>query len=240
LPIYEEDLAYIEAVAFGNLASGAAPEILRRMHNAAIPVRRIVDAGCGAGPLSTVLIGAGFEVIGIDSSSALLDHARAAVPAARLIRASIYDVEFPACETILAVGEPLTYHAEPEFAETQVRCFFERAASVLPIGGLLIFDIIEQGDPPLSNRIWRSGDDWAILVETTEDVSGQTLRRDIQTFRRAGALYRRGQELHRVKIFDPSAVSDWLRPWFIVVTDQSYGQFALAPRRRAFFAERVM
>jgi hypothetical protein len=49
---YQEDLAYIQSVGFGDLARGAAPEILRRLRAAHCPVRRIVDVGCGAGPLA--------------------------------------------------------------------------------------------------------------------------------------------------------------------------------------------
>jgi 2-polyprenyl-3-methyl-5-hydroxy-6-metoxy-1,4-benzoquinol methylase len=67
--IYEEDLAYIQAKEFGGLAEGAASEIIRRLRRAAVPVKRVVDAGCGAGPLSKALVEAGFEVTGIDLNS---------------------------------------------------------------------------------------------------------------------------------------------------------------------------
>ena len=68
--------------------------------------------------LTAALVKAGFEATGIDQSSALLRISRAAVPRAHFIHESIYDAEIPPCEAILAIGEPLTYHAEGADAGT--------------------------------------------------------------------------------------------------------------------------
>jgi SAM-dependent methyltransferase len=99
-----------------------------------------VDVGCGAGPLTAALIQAGFDATGIDRSAALLAIARATVPLARLIHKSIYHAEIPACDAIVAVGEPLTDHAEE--GDTLVKGFLEHGAGVLTADGLLIFDVI--------------------------------------------------------------------------------------------------
>jgi SAM-dependent methyltransferase len=233
--MYQQDLAYIQAAAFGGLARGAASEIVRRLRNASIPIRRVIDAGCGAGPLTEALAAAGFGATGIDSSAELLAIAQAAVPAARFINASIYDVEIPPSEAIIALGEPLTYHPEG-----RISGFFQSASAVLPPGGLLIFDIIETGEPSLSRRIWNSGDDWAVLVEITEDEASQTLTRNIETFRKVGDFYRRGREVHRVQLFDTHWLCDELAACgFEVETSQAYGTQPLAHRRRAFFATRL-
>lgn len=143
-PLYQQDLAYIQAAAFGALARGAAPEIVRRLKCAPVPIRRVVDAGCGAGPLSAALVEAGFEVTGIDISAELLAIARNAAPGARFIQGSTYETPIPACEAIVALGEPLTYHAEDVDADARVGSFFRAASEVLPVGGgMLIFDVIE-------------------------------------------------------------------------------------------------
>jgi hypothetical protein len=52
--LYQQDLAYIQAAAFGTLARGAALEIVRRLRAAELPIRRVVDVGCGAGPSTLV------------------------------------------------------------------------------------------------------------------------------------------------------------------------------------------
>jgi SAM-dependent methyltransferase len=235
--IYEEDLAYIQAKEFGGLAEGAASEIIRRLRRAAVPVKRVVDAGCGAGPLSKALVEAGFDVTGIDASPALLEFAREAAPKARFVCGSIYDVELPACEAIVAVGEPLTYHDPGVDGLGRLRTFFERAAAVLPSGGLLIFDLIERGEVSLSNRGFRSGEDWAILYETQEQRD--SLIRFIETFRCVGECYRRGYETHGVQVFNAIEVREELHRCFRVDMTGSYGAQELGPRRVAFFATRI-
>jgi SAM-dependent methyltransferase len=222
------------------LAQGAAPEILRLLNNAAIQIHRILDVGCGAGPLTAPLVQAGFEVTGIDNSAELLAIARAAVPRARFIHQSIYEAEIPACEAILAVGEPLTYHAEDSDGDTLLEGFLERAAAVLPAGGMLIFDVIELGEPSLAARVWRSGSDWAVLVDTKENQDSRTLIRDIETFRRVDQSYRRRREVHRVRLFDSGRLCNQIRDLgFAVETATEYGAQRLGPRRRAFFCTRA-
>jgi len=238
--LYQQDLAYIQAAAYGGQARGAAPEVVRRLRNAAIAVRRVVEVGCGAGPLTEALTAAGFEVTGIDPSADLLAIARTVAPAARLVSASIYDAEIPACEAIVALGEPLTYHDADADAERRIGGFFRRASKVLPRGGLLIFDVIEDGGPSLEGRSWNLGEDWAVLVETTEDPASQSLTRNIETFRRLGATYRRGREAHRVHLFDTGSLCHELAACgFETQTSRAYGAQVLPPRRLAFFAVRT-
>jgi SAM-dependent methyltransferase len=238
--LYDLDLAYIQAKAFENPARGAAPEIVRRLQDAGIPIRRVVDVGCGAGPLTAALTAAGFEVTAIDQSAELLAIAREADPSAHFINASIYETEIPACEAVLAVGEPLTYHGPDVDGDRLVKCFFQRVSEILPTGGMLIFDVIELGKPPLTGRFWSSGDDWAVMVDTTEDQATRTLVRNIEIFRRVNDLYRRGREVHRVRLFDTRTLCDQLASCgFKIETSQAYGAQALGPRRRAFFATRI-
>jgi SAM-dependent methyltransferase len=235
MAFYGRDLAYIQAVGFGEFARGAAPELVRRLRAASIAVSRVVEVGCGAGPLSAELVKSGYDVTGIDISASLLEIARAQVPAACFLPRSIYRQEIPACEAILAVGEPLTYHAGSKGDEL-VRNFLRRAGAVLPAGGVLIFDVIEPGEPSFDGRSWKAGEDWAVLVETREDQGSHVLVREIVTFRRAGELYRRGRETHRVRLFDGDEICAWLRSaGFVVETSAAYGVYALPPRRRAFF-----
>ncbi len=236
--LYQKDLAYVQAAGFRGMALGAAPEIVRRLKSAVIPIRRVVDAGCGAGPLTAGLVEAGFTVTGIDISEELLRLARSAAPKAEFVHASIYDCAIPPCEAVLAVGEPLTYHAA-EDADLRVEDFFRRVAAVLPPGGTLIFDVIELGEPSLTGRSWQAGDDWAVLVNTNENQPSRRLVREIDIFRRDGELYRRGHETHQVRLFDAAFLCDRLASaGFVTATAQAYGQYRLAPRRRAFFATR--
>jgi trans-aconitate methyltransferase len=241
--LYQQDLAYIQAASFSTLARGAAPEIVRRLRAAQVSVQQVLDVGCGAGPLTQSLLEAGFDVTGIDPSADLLGIARTTNPQATFIQASIYDVTIPPCQAIVALGEPLTYHPQFTDAEHLIHQLFERAAAALPPGGLLIFDVIESliesGAPPLTARVWKSAADWAILVDTAEDPSTQSLVRTIETFRLVEDLYRRGREVHYVHLFNSQALSDHLSACgFDVETARAYGDQQLGPRRLAFFATR--
>jgi hypothetical protein len=186
-----------------------------------------------------VLVEAGFEVTGIDTSAELLEIARMVVPAARFVNASAYDAQIGACEAVVALGEPLAYHKDSD-ADKLVSNFFRRVSSILPAGGMLIFDVIEVGEPSLAGRFWSSGEDWAVLVETTENQTERTLVRSIETFRRIGEFYRRGHEIHRMRLFDTRALRAELASCgFATETSQSYGEQHLPPRRRAFIATRT-
>ncbi len=85
-----------------------------------------------------------------------------------------------------------------------------------------------------------TGKDWAVLVDTTEDPAQRTLVRNIETFRGIGEFYRRGHEVHRVRLFDTGTLSHELSSCgFEVETAPAYGTQMLSPRRRAFFATRI-
>jgi hypothetical protein len=87
-----------------------------------------VDVGWGAGPSSAAPVEAGFEVTGIDSSAELLTIARATVSRAHFIHGSVYETQIPACEAIVALGEPLTYHAKG--ANERERVYGDEAVTI--------------------------------------------------------------------------------------------------------------
>jgi SAM-dependent methyltransferase len=199
-----------------------------------------MDVGCGAGPLTKALIDAGFDVTGIDTSAELLELARASAPTADFVHASAYDYPIRGYDAVVAVGEPLTYHAENADADDLISRFFQRVAEGLPSGGMLIFDVIGLGEPSLAGRLWHAGDDWAVLVETTENCTERTLVRNIETFRRVGEFYRRSHEVHRVRLFDVRRLCDQLGSYgFATETAQCYGAQQLPPRRHVVFATRL-
>ncbi|MBL8229754.1 MAG: class I SAM-dependent methyltransferase [Bryobacterales bacterium] len=238
-PLYQTDLAYIHAAGYSGLARRAGADIIRRLKAASTPIHHVIDVGCGSGPLSAELCAAGFQVTGIDPSNAFLELAREAAPGATFLQGSIYEMDLPRCEAIVAVCEPLTYHEEGVDAPRRLLRLFERAAEFLPRGGMLIFDVIETGDPNLTGRNWTSGDDWAVLVESIDDSRSRTLIRTIETFVRSGELYRRTREVHRVHLFDPTELRAMLTGCgFEVETADCYGSEPLSTRRMAYFCTR--
>jgi SAM-dependent methyltransferase len=236
---YDEDLAYVHAVGFSGLVTGAMSCVLPRLRADPTPVRRMYDVGCGSGVSTRALVDAGYEVVGLEPSPSLAAMARAAAPSAEVVEATIYGVELERCDAILAIGEPLTYHARDTDPRGRLQSFFAAAARALRPGGHLMFDLIETGTPSLTARGWAAGDDWAVLTATTEDVEQRRLERRIETFREVSGAYRRSRETHTVAVFD----ADWVvaalaAAGFDTVTDHAYGAHPLAVRRRAFFARR--
>jgi len=237
---YQKDLAYVQATAFGDFARGAAADIVNRLRKAPIQVRTVVDAGCGAGILTRALTEAGFDAIGIDSSAELLDYARQNAPQARFVHGSLYRVPLPECDALVAAGESLTYHSDLSAADDLIRGFFRTAGKILHPGGMLIFDVIGLGEPTLAGRTWRSGEDWALEVETTDDQTQRILLRSIETFRRVGEHCRRRHELHQIRLFDvPNLLKQLESCGFATDLDCCYGTYRLPARRSAVFATRL-
>lgn len=237
-PLYAEDLAFVQAQGFGGFAAGAIAQVIPWL--VASGAKRVIDVGCGAGVTTKALVEAGFETLALDPSAELLAVARASAPGAEFRQASAYDVELGPCDAVLALGEPLTYHAPEADADGLVRGFFQRAAKALRGGGLLVFDLIEADGETLDARGWTSGPDWAVLYETREDRARKRLVRSIETFRRQeDGRYRRASEVHHVRLFDRTEVVGWLEAeGFDVEVAAAYGSFALARRRVAFRATR--
>jgi len=235
--IYGDDLAYIHASGFREFAKQAVGQIVDLLQNLTFPVNTVVDIGCGAGDSSRALIDAGFQVIAVEPSVALLEIAQKTAPEAKFVHDSAFGLDVPPCDAVIAVGEPLTYHKPGTDAPARLRRFFKAVHAALSPNGMLIFDLIVFGKEPLTKRSWSMGDDWAVLVEVTEDRQSNCLTRDITTFRKNGKQYRRSREKHSVHVFDECEVAKWLAEvGFDTQVDSRYGSVQLLSRRRAFLA----
>lgn len=237
---YEEDLTYIHHVGFSGLARGATPWVIETLRKAGLQDGTIVELGCGSGLLLAALVGAGYQAVGVDVSAPILDIARTTAPAAPLLQASLYEVEIPRCDAVIAMGEGLNYVADFE-APPPTADLFARIASALEPNGLLIFDVMVRGqDTTGPYRTWAAGDDWACMVEVLPDPAHSRLRRKITTFRLVDGGYRRGEEEHRVHLFSRDELVQQLKEaGFRVRIRRSYGSMALGPGRRLFVCRKA-
>lgn len=208
---YANDLAYVHDVGFGEFADASAPGLLDIMRTSGVTEGLVVDLGCGSGIWARHLLKAGYEVLGIDISPAMIALARDRAPAAEYHLGSHVRTEIPPCVAVTALGEVLNYLADEDNGMVALDRLFGRAFQSLAPGGLLIFDVAEPGRGRGSRQGHWSGPDWVCLVEREEDSRTQRLTRRITTFRRFGESWRRRDETHVAQLYEGSAVVRLLR-----------------------------
>jgi SAM-dependent methyltransferase len=238
---YDTDLAYIHDQGYGGFARGSAPGLLDHLRLAGITNGRIVDLGCGSGIWARKLVDAGYQVVGVDFSAAMIEIARERVPEAEFHVGSFLQFSIPPCRAVTALGEVFNYlfDADNSLRSLQVVC--KHAFDALSPGGLLIFDVAEPGRCRGRTQAFKEGEDWTCLVEVQHDESNQQLTRRIVTFRRIGDAYRRHEETHRQQLFKESSVVAMLENiGFEVRPVRSYGNYALADCVVGFMARRPM
>jgi SAM-dependent methyltransferase len=226
---YQEDLAYIHDTGFGFFANGAAPGLLALLRRYGVPGGLVVDLGCGSGLWARALTDAGYDVLGIDYSAAMIALAREKVPQATFRQGSYLKASLPPCDAVTSVGECLNYLFDRN-GEAELAALFGRVHEALRRGGVFVFDILGPGRYPAGkpSRHYRAGEDWATLVEVEEDAARQELTRYITSFRRVGKLYRRGEEVHRLRLYRAPRLAAALREvGFRVSTLRGYGEFRL-------------
>ena len=222
---YKDDLAYVHDVGFGYFARGATPWLLDTLRRRGITEGLVVDLGCGSGLWARALVDAGYDVLGIDLSAAMIDLARTRVPEATFRTASVFQAALPPCRAVTALGEIFNYLFDAANAFGELGRLFRRVFDALQPGGLLIFDIAEPGRGRGPRQRHFEGDDWAILTEYEEDTTTHQLTRRIVTFRKVDGCYRRDEENHRLQLYQGTDVAAALRRvGFRVRTVRGYGQ----------------
>jgi len=221
---YKNDLAYIHDVGFGDYARNSAPGLLEILRQAGITTGLVVDLGCGSGLWARELVSAGYDILGIDISAAMIEIARRRVPEGEFKVASLLKAKLPQCAAVTSLGECLNYLFEKNNTVNELRRLFRRVYTSLKPGGVFIFDIAEPGRGKGPRQKHREGADWAVLVEVDEDTQTNQLTRRITSFRKVGELYKRDEEVHRLQLYKRSELAHELRDvGFRVRTVRAYG-----------------
>lgn len=232
---YEEDLAYVHDAGFLGVAEAGAAALVELLQRRGSPSGLVVELGCGSGLSSRLLTDAGYDVLGIDSSRAMIGLARERAPRATFRVGSFLDEELPACDAVTAFGEVLNYLFDERNTQRRLGALFERVHGALRPGGAFALDVAAPGRGADSG--WTAGDDWAVLYDVEEDETRSLLTRRITTFREVGGAYRRGEEVHTQRLYPAPTIVELLRRvGFRVRVSRGYGEGTLAPNVRAFFA----
>lgn len=235
MPAYEADLAWIHDTGYGDYARRCALAQLEllQQHGA----RRVVDIGCGSGIWARELVDAGYEVLGVDLSPAMIKLARQRAPEAEFRLESWRTFCPPAADAFTAMGEVLGYLLDQRSTSPALERLFRRIFRALPGGGLFVFDLAEPGRGGDLRPLHRVSDDWACLVNYERDDVRQILTRHIVAFRREGKLFRRTEETHRLQLYDARDIARRLRKiGFQVRVVRSYGDYRLPSKVVGFIA----
>jgi len=199
---YREDLSWIHDLGFGDLARNAGELLLRKLAEEGIDSGRVIDLGCGSGVLAAMVSDAGYDVLGIDLSPAMIELARERVPDGQFLCESLLSTELPSCVAVVAVGECFNYRFDENVSGEALRGLFSRIRAALQPGGLFLFDAAEPGrlagEKNLKTHV--DGGDWALLMSAEENPDTRRLIRCITSFRRVGDLFRRDDECHEMDL----------------------------------------
>src|SRR4029079_9590536 len=129
---------------------------------------------------------AGYDVLGIDGSAAMVALASRRVPEARVVRASYRDAKLRRCAAVTALGEVFNYAFDSRAGTAGLARILRDVHRALEPGGLLASDVATRGRGSVSPVRHRAGPGWEIVSETSEDRRARILTRRITTFRRVG------------------------------------------------------
>lgn len=191
--------------------------------------RTIVDLGCGTGNLAIPLARSGFSVYGIDLSAEMLSIARSKWDeprrragndepgAIRWLQQDMRDWELPEpVDTVISFCDCLNYLTEPEDVVAALRHTY---AGLKP-GGLFLFDV----HAPITFERYAEEQpfvldekDVAYLWTCDYDPDSRTIDHDLTFFVRdesvggAEAVYRRFEESHTQRAYDPKWIAEQLQ-----------------------------
>jgi SAM-dependent methyltransferase len=236
---YNPDLAHVHDRGFASFSLGAAPFLLSALRERGIRRGLVVDLGCGSGQWAETLVKAGYDVLGVDASKAMVALASRRVPAARFVAASYLDAKLPPCVAVTALGEVFNYAFDGRAGARGLARIVRSVHRALAPGGLLVFDVATpgRGEGPVVRH--RAGDGWEIVSDSHEERGKALFVRRITTFRRVGTLYRRTVEVHRLKLYEPSLVlAELRRAGFRARLLRGYGKLRFPPGYAGFLARK--
>jgi SAM-dependent methyltransferase len=237
---YDDDLAYIHDQGYAFHANGLAEGLLALLRRRGITDGRVVDLGCGSGIWAGQLAQAGYDVTGIDISSAMIDLARKRVPQGTFTVGSFLEATIPPCRAVTAQGEVVNYLFDQRNSLAALRRVFRKVYRALSSGGLFVFDAAEPGRARGRLQHFSEGPDWICLVHYQHDTHRHRLTRRIITYRQVDGAFRRREKTHVQQLYPSATLARLLRQLgFRVRVVRRLGKYALPHKLAGFICRKA-
>jgi SAM-dependent methyltransferase len=191
---------------YHDAARPALERLLYRRLTAGAPV---LDVCCGCGHLSEELVRRGFEVVGVDESPAMLEHARRRVPPGRFFcaAADCFALAPASCAAAISTFDSINHLTTPESARRAFCCI----ARALAPGALFVFDVntIAAYTSEWGKQSAIVEDDAALFVRGQFDPASRIGQTSITTFRRDGGWQRADIEIAQ-RCYEPEELAPLL------------------------------
>ena len=207
------EIAEIYDLLFEDIDYGEwAVYISKILNFAPIPVRRVLEVGCGTGNLTRELVRLGYEVVGVDVSEGMLAVARRKVPGVRFVRADVRELalgeEYDAVvSTFDSLNNLLT--------EEDLALAFKRIREHLKPRGIFVGDL---NTPYAMMTDWndtlfvKEVGEGILTIWRGEYVGDGVSELNLTVFLPVGGgLYRRMDETFREKGYSPNVVMRLLK-----------------------------
>ena len=177
------------------------------------PHGRILDAACGTGAVTQQLLAAGYEVIGLDMSEQMLEHAanrlRKRGFRCQLICRDMCNIDLHrAMDAINCSCDGVNYLTD----DATVRRFFQSAWDHLKPGGVLTFDISSRDKLYGMAGQFYAEDRGDIAYIWNNTMQDDILEMDLAFFtKRNDGLYVRTDEMHHQKAHDADHLIELLK-----------------------------
>jgi SAM-dependent methyltransferase len=207
---YGPDQAFIHHHRFGKLAAVAAEDVLALLEEAGLLKGTVVDLGSGSGILARLVSDAGYDVVGVDISAAMVDLAEQHAPRASFRLGSLLDAEIPQAVAVTAIGEALNYATDPRAGLGELERLARRVSDALEPGGMFLFDIATPGREEGARQQFHDHEGWTLYMKAEEN--GDRSDRFITIFRKGeDGCYVRSDEHHVLRLYDPEDAAEALR-----------------------------
>jgi perosamine synthetase len=214
-PVFGDAFAAAYDALYGSKDYAAEVDRLGRCFErfSAAPVRRLLDLGCGTGRHVREARLRGYEVVGVDRSSAMLTVARGRMPEARFVVSDMCTLELgETFDAVVILFAALCYQTTPE----AILAALASARRHLEVGGLLVADVWlgQSGggrDAPTVRRAETAGVRWQRTGWLKRDPLAQRVDVTYELRKTSAGGEILATETHRMHYFSPFELDFALR-----------------------------